>query len=194
MHTEYTDQQLVQLLNENSEQAVELLFRKYYSFLCRSAFRILPDESIVEDLVQEVFYELWRRRGQLQINVSLKAYLRRSIMNRALNYLRDNRKVFSEEEEKAASLPDNLPEPGQQLEAAQLQELIDRVIDGLPERCRIVFVLSRFEEMSYQEIAEELGISAKTVEHQISKALRLLRDALGPLLTIAMLFCGTHWF
>ena len=176
----------MQLLKQDSERAIELLFEEYYGDLCRSAYRILPDQHLVEDLVQEVFYELWRRRRRLRIKSSLKAYLRRATRNKTLNYLRDHRRVYFEPAD-AQPLPGNLSGALRQLEAAELQELIDQAIDRLPERCRLVFVLSRFEDMTYHEIAEQLEISVKTVENQVSKALRLLRQALAPYLIHGLL-------
>lgn len=147
--------------------------------MCRSANRILNDENLAEDLAQEVFYELWKRRSELSITLSLKAYLRRATVNKSLNYIRDYRKVRFELEDKVDEKTAQ-PLVSERMEAAELQEQIDRAIDGLPERCRIIFILSRFEDMTYNEIAELLGISAKTVENQISKALRLLRQILRP--------------
>ncbi len=189
MQPSHTDTELLRLLREDSERAIELLFQQHYAYLCRSAFRLLPDRHLAEDLVQEVFYELWKRRERLHVSTSLKAYLRRATVNKTLNYLRDHRKAYFEPEDDQVLSTD---QPGalRRLEAAELQELIDRTIDQLPDRCRIVFVLSRFEDMTYQEIADELDISVKTVENQISKALRTLRKALEPYLLHGLL----AWF
>ena len=167
-------------MRSDSDAAFELLFDKYYDFLCRSAFRICPDQNAVEDIVQDIFLELWRKRRRLTINISLKAYLRRAAVNRSLNYLRDRGPVPNEDttwmQDRLSA--DNYPEG--QLDQEALSRRIDEAIDALPERCRLVFVLSRFEDLSYREIAELLEISPKTVENQIVKALSLLRDALKP--------------
>lgn len=192
MQSEPTDQDLLALLAKRPEQALELLFRTYYAYLCRVAYRLLPDEGLAEDLVQEVFYEVWRRRNRLSITTSLRAYLRRATVNKTLNHIRDHGKKMLELEE-GDLLEEETPSVVQQLEASELQERIDRAVDQLPERCRIVFVLSRFEERSYQEIADDLGISVKTVENQISKALRLLRQALDQFLLPAMLLLAVFW-
>lgn len=107
-------------------------------------------------------------------------------MNRALNHLRDQKIRFAEED--AAPVQESYLAGAQQLiEAEQLQSRIDQAIDGLPARCRVIFVLSRFEELSYKEIAEHLDISPKTVENQIAKALRLLREALAAYLPALLL-------
>lgn len=181
MSTEHshTDASLIRLFRTRPEQAIEILFREYYPDVCRSVLRIIPDPGIAEDIAQDVFFDLWRKREKLNINSSFSAYLRRAARNKSLNYIRD-RKINPEGE-------DQLPQSGaiqtdanRKLEIQDLQRSIDQAINELPERCRQIFSLSRFEEMSYQEIADQLGISIKTVENQISKALRLLREALGP--------------
>lgn len=192
MQGKLTDKELIELLGKDGERAIELLFQQYYAYLCRSAYRILPDRQLVEDLAQEVFIELWRRRNRLRISTSLKAYLRRAAVNKALNYIRDHRKVFLEREEHLP-LSDPSPDARLQMEADELQELIDEAIDGLPERCRLVFILSRFEDMTYNEIAAQLGISVKTVENQISKALGLLREVLAPYILHGLLLFFSFW-
>ena len=173
-----SDEQLIDLLQSNSELAIDWIFRRYYS-MCRSAaLRILKDEHLADDLTQDVFLELWKKRQERRINSALKAYLRRSVVNRCLNYIRDQKMVF----ESSEKLPDWAADPGTaltSLETGELQQKIEKAINNLPDRCRIVFSLSRFEEMSYQQIAKKLNISVKTVENQISKALRLLRKALN---------------
>ncbi|MBR9921947.1 MAG: RNA polymerase sigma-70 factor [Bacteroidetes bacterium] len=174
-----TDQELMRALAKGQEEAMEVIFRKYYTGICQAAYRILPDPAVAEDLAQDVLLELWRRRDELHISGSISAYLRRAVVNRALNYIRDQRLKLKEgedaindsgEDAKAVAL----------LESKDLEKQIDQAIENLPDRCRLVFVLSRFEELTYAEIAEKLDISVKTVENQISKALKLLRKALAP--------------
>ncbi len=186
LQQQYTDQELLELLAQDSDQAIVLIFRLHYSFICQAVYRVIPDQNLAEDLAQEVFLELWRKRDQLQVNTSLKAYLRRAAVNRSLNYIRD-RKISFELDDSQVPIASGLPTIGQHLEAEELQRFIDQAIDQLPERCRVVFVLSRFEQLSYAEIAENLDISVKTVENQISKALKLLRAALAPYLSAALL-------
>ncbi|MFK7809406.1 MAG: RNA polymerase sigma-70 factor [Saprospiraceae bacterium] len=173
-----TDEQLIALLQTDSDLAIDWIFRRYYPMCHKAAVRILKDEFIAEDITQDVFMELWRKREQRQINIALKAYLRRSVMNRCLNYIRDKKMAF-EDEEKLPEWPSNSTDALSELEAGELKESLQKAIDGLPERCRIVFTLSRFEDLKYQEIADKLNISIKTVENQISKALRVIREAVG---------------
>ena len=147
MQKEYTDNELLELLEKDEEQAISLIFRAYYSFLCKVVYKIIPDSNLVEDLAQEVFFELWRKKGRLRVNTSLKAYLRRAAVNRALNFIRDQKVKFADE--KPYPLDSGEANAGQQMEADELQQRIDEAIDRLPERCRIIFVLSRFEELMY---------------------------------------------
>lgn len=169
-----------QKLRGNPAEAIDQLFREHYRFLCLAVYRIIPDRDTAEDLVQDVFVELWRKHRQLTVQQSMRAYLKRSAVNKALNYIRD-RKIHLVDTP-LNPIPALQPPVVQQLAAEELQQYIDAAIDRLPERCRLVFVLSRFEDMSYKEISDKLGISVKTVENQVSKALRLLRDQLGPYL------------
>ncbi len=142
---------------------------------------MVHEEALAEDIAQEVFLEVWKKRQSLVVTTTLRAYLGRAGVNRALNYLRKHQpELFTEDEWPESSGP--FESALQKLEADDLQERIDRAIAGLPERCRLVFSLSRFEEMSNKEVAAELGISEKTVENQMTKALRMLRDALEPFL------------
>lgn len=179
LQQQYTDQEITALFLQNSEAAIELLFQLHYTYLCQAAVRIIKDPALAEDLTQEVFLELWRKKEGIEFTGSVRAYLRRAVVNKGLNYIRDRKKI-TDDEDKLLNMESSMPSVMQELNAAALQERIDEAIDELPEKCRLVFVLSRFEEMSYQEIADHLGISIKTVENQIVKALKYLRGALQP--------------
>ncbi len=169
---------------------MEAIFHRHYSMVCKTVYRIVPEPETAEDLAQEVFLELWRRRESLQISTSPVAYLRRAAVNKALNYLRDH-KIARADDTELPLLPDAQPGMQSQLEAVELQRLVDQYIEELPEKCRLVFILSRFESLSHAEIAEQLQISVKTVENQMTKALRFLRQALAPYLS-ALFFIFAH--
>ncbi len=179
-NAEYSDEKWIKLLQTDSNKAIDLLFRAYYGELCRAVYRIVPNKNVAEDLTQEVFYELWKKKDNLIIKSTVKGYLKRSAINKSLNYVRDQKMKFDDADEGEIELKDSKHSPQQKLEAADLQKVIDKAIDSLPEKCRVIFVLSRFEALSYQEIANSLGISIKTVENQISKALKILRVKLAP--------------
>ena len=145
------------------EKALEYIYDNYYEMMCNLVYRIIKDSAVSEDIVQDVFLEIWRKRDEIFINSSIEAYLRRSCRNKTLNYIRSNNVHWEDESE-------------QYLAADELQYKINKVISNLPEKCRLVFALSRFEEMSYSDISKELDISVKTVENHISKALKVLRE------------------
>ena len=184
------DREFFDLLPTDAEKAFEWLFRRYFSELCQVVYRVAHDEHLAQDLVQEVLYELWSKRDKLTISISLRAYLKRAVLNRTLNHLRDNRKWSSEERMPEIAVEES--DPVDLLRSEELQEMIDAAIDELPEKCRMVFVLSRYEELSYRDIATELGIAEKTVENQVSKALKYLRQRLLPYLKSGLLLF-TFW-
>jgi RNA polymerase sigma-70 factor (ECF subfamily) len=169
----YTDAELLQVFNEDGSKGIELIFGQYYEVMCRSAIRITKDRTLAEDIVQEVFYELFKKREQLKI-VSLLGYLKRAVYNRSINKVK-GRKDHVDADEMAYELTDNLNNSQDDMEYDELETFINGVIDSLPEKCRLVFVLNRFEQLSYKEVAAKLEISVKTVENQMSKALKILR-------------------
>ncbi len=131
-----------------------------------------------KEIVHTVFLNLWEKKSTLDPGSSVKSYLFTSVRNRCLNYLRDQRKfkkdvLFDITVEMATAESSSV-----HLETAELQQQIDEALDHLPEKCRQVFELNRFEGLKYKDIAETLGISVKTVEAQMSKALKILREHL----------------
>ena len=172
-------------LQRDDDSALDLIFQKYYPYLYRIAHQILSDSSMAKDMVQEVLFRLWQNRATIHVNTSLKGYLQRSIINQCISFKRKQGKFSLTENH----LPYVTQAIGMQetLEAESLETRIRIAIDQLPEQCAIIFRLSRFEEMSYQEIARQLGISPKTVENQIGKALKILRENLKPYLGIVLL-------
>ncbi len=182
MSRENHNKKLIDLFQRSPKEAVEKLFHLYYGDLCKAVYRILKDEGLAEDIVQEVFYELWRKRDRLGVQTSFRAYLKRAAINKSLNYIRDNKIKFDGDEQYAfIESKENL---GKQIEIKNLQEIVDREIDKLPPKCRMAFVLSRYDDLSYKEIASEMNISTKTVEKHISKALKILNNVLRPYLQV----------
>lgn len=170
------DQRLLARINAGEEPAFQQLFNKYYRFLCIASYKIYADEHKSKDFAQEVFLDLWRKRGELQIHTSLNAYLKKSVVYKTIDHIRARRLNFEE-------IPDfsvEEPKSQQKLELEELKTLIHETAQQLPERCRIIFFMSRFEELSHKEIAQKLDISPKTVEHQITKALKVLRTVVQP--------------
>jgi len=160
----------------------EELFRNFFTPLMAFSRRILGDEDDAREVVHQVFINLWEKRSELDFSTSLKSYLFTSVNNRSLNMIRDRKKFSSEEVPERAGEWD----VSAQIEAIELEEKIRAAIETLPERCREVFELNRFEGLKYSEIASQLDISVKTVENQMTKALRILREQLGKYLSILL--------
>ncbi len=187
MNNRSTDQDIKSLLQKSPDKAVELLFQDYFAYVCTVVYQFIPNGQIAEDIAQDLFFDIWKKRKSIHFSGSVKAYLRRSAINRSMNYLRDKKPELFEEpiDQEDIAMPSVKPE--RLTETKELEAQIDAAILSLPERCRLIFSLSRFEDLTYKEIAHKLGISEKTVENQIVKALKLLRAKLGPYLSIILL-------
>ena len=171
----------------SNEAVFETVLRQYYAPLCRYARPILGDGDEAEEVVQTVFLTIWERRESLLITTSLKAYLYRAVRNRCLNRLNQQSVQAGHRQQAATELYADVASPTQALLADELSSRLQHAIARLPEQCRRAFELSRFEELSYKEIADRLGIAAKTVENQIGKALRILRTELSDYLPLFFL-------
>jgi len=160
-----------------TEQRFEEIFKTYYQGLYAYAFTILRDEAMAGELVQEVFYRVWLKRDRLEIRSSIKAYLYRAIYNACMDQLKHKNYLPMAD---AASDED----ADRKIAEDELQKSLQKALNQLPEQCRTIFQLSRFERLKYQDIARHLGLSVKTVEAQMGKALRRLRVSLAEFLTI----------
>lgn len=155
----------------------EQLFKENYQYLVNFARQYVGDDNSCEDIVQKVFIRLWEKRANIETGQGIKSYLFTAVRNRSLNYLRDTKKYRSE------LLDINCAEVDTGFEAdhfaiVELEDKIAEALASLPEKCRLVFEMSRYQEMKYREIAEELHISTKTVEAHMSKALKALKKHL----------------
>ncbi|MCB0527380.1 MAG: RNA polymerase sigma-70 factor [Saprospiraceae bacterium] len=177
---EIAEQQWLTALSAGDESALRRIFDRHYALLLGDIYRIIPDENTCQDLAQEVFVELWRKRAELDIHTSLRAYLRRAAVNRALNHLKASRRLALDESVEQLHVADESErEIAEKADRDSMEKALHAAIDALPEKCRLVFSLSRFEHLSHREISEKLGISVKTIENQITKAMKLLRQALA---------------
>ncbi len=165
------------LLKTDPQKAFGLIYDHYYDDLCRVSYKILLDKDGAEDVVQEVLMEFWNKREQIDINSTLFGYLRRSVYNRSLNHIK-NRSKFSDDETALSNHESNHHSIEEEIIRDEVHDKLVKVIESLPEKCRYAFSLSRFEEKTYAEIAEVMEISVKTVENQISKALKILRHSM----------------
>jgi RNA polymerase sigma-70 factor (ECF subfamily) len=172
------DRELLRRIRENDERAYDAVFRAWYGTLVRVAAAMLRDFDAAEEVAQDVMVEFWRRRHFVDADISLRAYLLRAIRNRALNHLR-HLKVRRQSESDIEALYNEPVQSDQPVAANDLAGAIAIAVRELPPRCREVFELSRVDGLRYAEIAEALDISQKTVEAQMGKALRILRERLA---------------
>ncbi len=174
MHNQ-DENRLQQELSQGSEKAFEETFQTYFKVLTVFAKKFVNDLDIAEDLVQEVLLKLYENRNAIQFHTSLKAFLYQSVRNKSIDYLRST-KTKSEHHDQIKLL--NQAESADwsdTMEQMELEERIANAIATLPEQCQLVFRMSRFDGMRNQEIADELKISKRTVETQVSNALKRLR-------------------
>ena len=171
------DRPLLERLRAGEEAAFEALFRASYSRLVAAAEHVLGARGEAEDVAQEVLLELWRGRERLDPGMSVDGYLHRAVRNRALNRVRHDRVV--REAEPLLATRTTAPSADRAVLAGELEATVRATVARLPARCREVFELSRVHRLRYTEIASAMDISVKTVEAQMGKAIRLLRDGLG---------------
>ena len=171
------DRELLVRLRGGETSAFDAIFRANYALLVRVAEAMLRDRSSAEEVAQDVMLELWRRRESLEVTESVRGYLLQATRNRSLNALR-HRAIERRSEPQLAAGISRLPSTDAAVREREIEVAIYAAIGELPDRCRQVFELSRIEGLKYAEIATRLGISVKTVEVQMGKALRVLRERL----------------
>ena len=178
----YSDKDLRSFLLEDDRRGLEILYKRYYAGLYRFVYLLLKREDLSEDTVLEVFFKLWKIRRHLPEKIVFKPYLYKAAKNLAINKLKR-----LQQDRLTYDLPDDLPshqaDISQLLEVSDLKDKISLAIQLLPPKCQLVFKLSRYEEMTYAQIADYLNISVKTVENQMGKALHSIREYLKPYLS-----------
>ena len=173
---ELSDSELLSRLKNNERVAFRQIFDRYYKYLVVTINNLSNDDQMAHDITQDVFLEIWNRREKLNVS-NLKSYLRRAAINKMLNRIKKNRSDYFEPTELPEQKSD-ISEPLEVTKLNNLQEAINKAMDQLPERCRMVFKLRRIEGYSLKEIAAELEISPKTVENQLTKAMKIMRERL----------------
>ncbi len=158
------------------KDSFEQYFKALFPPLTYYAYRILKDYDLAKDIVHEAFTKLWENRRNIDTEGNVKSYLYRSVHNLSLNHIRDNKKLQSTEETLESDV--DPVDFDYHVETAELEEAIITTINSMPQKTKEVFVLSRYQGLKYKEIAQRLGISVKTVEVHMSKALKLLRKNL----------------
>lgn len=166
---------------EGDIDSFKYFFDKYYNDLCNFVNIYLHDKILAEEIVQDIFVYLWGNKENLRINTSVKAYLFTASKLKSLNQLRDsrNQKRIIDQLGKSTA-PDAVDFDDSFIDTEEFRKILDAAIEQLPPKCKEIFLLSKKEELSNKEIAEQLGISVKTVENQMTVALKKLREYLLP--------------
>jgi RNA polymerase sigma-70 factor (ECF subfamily) len=183
----HTDEQLLQLMASDNREAFTELYNRYWDKTFAVAYHRLDDEHEAEEVVQEVFLSIWQRRANLKLTHTMATYLSVAVKYRVINHLDRQYRKQQHLDELTFTSTETEDSTMQWLEEKELRKRLDHSISQLPEKCRIVFLLSRDENKTYAEIAAELGISQKTVEAHMSKALGTLRQSLGVSLPLLFL-------
>lgn len=177
---------VIRLLSPHGTGNFEELFKTHFNALHAYAFTILKDTHQAEEIVQQVFCKIWEKREDLSIHTSLKAYLYRSVYHDSLNYLK-HKKVMAQYASYAVRQGEKKSDSSSdKVLAGELSEKIRDAMNALPEQCRTIFQMSRFDHMKYQEIADAMGLSVKTIENQMGKALRVMRGKLAEYITLLL--------
>ncbi|MFA8436306.1 MAG: RNA polymerase sigma-70 factor [Marinifilaceae bacterium] len=172
-----------QLVNIKNEKDLEFLFTTYYAALTAFANKYTGDLDVSRELVQEFFIYLFEKREQLQIEQSVKSYLYQAVRNRCLNYLKKQKTEMQQKEDYRNEAYEDRVDFHDEIECVEFEQQIHSLIESLPDACKNIFKMSRFEGIKNDEIAQQLNISKRTVETQISKALKILRTEVKQLNT-----------
>lgn len=174
----------ISLIKAGNKVAFDQLFLTYYQFLCNYAYQFLHEKEGAEEVVQDMFFHLWEKRESLDIKSSIKSYVFQAVRNRCLTllkhlavreeYKKHNKNTIEYQEQQTYDFEN------------ELATMIEVAVNELPEERQKVFRLNRYEGLKYQEIADHLGISVKTVEGQMSKALKFLRQELKDYLPLLL--------
>ncbi|ETZ22956.1 RNA polymerase sigma-70 factor [Pedobacter sp. V48] len=178
--------QKIALLHQYDDKAFEQMFKAHYKELHSYANVMLRDEDTAEEIVQSMFLKFWEKRELLNVQTSIKAYLYKCVYNDSLNYLKHQKVKTKYQDFAAYTMNDHHEAASSRVELTELQFKLQEALNELPEHCRTIFQMSRFEELKYREIAEQLDLSIKTVENQMGKALKILRLKLADFVTFIL--------
>lgn len=186
---DFPEQQLLTTLKAGDITAFEMLFRTFYQPLCNYAYTFTQDRDESEEVVQSAFTAVWEKKEDIEIHTAMKPYLYAMVRNACLNLIKHQKIKKQHVEVEMAMGERSIESVTRTVMASELETRIYKAMERLPEQCRLVFKLSRFEELKYAEIAEQLSISIKTVENQMGKALKIMREELKdylPLILVLM--------
>lgn len=181
------DEEKMENFSVSDEDTFEQLFKEYFRELHVYSFSVLRDWDLAEEVVQTLFLKLWENGSWKRVETSMKSFLYRSVYHESLNVLRQYKVRRNYENSILYTMKNETEYAASPVELNELEERIRISLNRLPEKCRTVFQLSRFGELKYHEIASQLGISVKTVETQMGKAIRMMRRDLKDYLCQATL-------
>lgn len=171
------DTEIIRRIRKGDKGQFESLFRSSYVSLVRYAKTIIKDYDTAEEIVQDLFFRLWRDRDKIVIESSLNGYLFRAVHNRCIHQINHNHVVEKHTRELISKEADYSENTSDLVQYNELQSRITKIIERLPERCGRIFCMNRFEGLKYTEIAERLSVSVKTVEANMGRALKEFRKA-----------------
>ncbi|OXA84175.1 RNA polymerase sigma factor [Flavobacterium hibernum] len=177
---------LINRLRNGDESALTELYNKFWQSLFVSSYNVLKDKELCEDIIQDIFMNIWHNREKLEINISLKGYMYACARYQVFNQFKKNKDKIHVELFEDLDKRFQYSTPETQLMHDELLDQINSIVQALPEKCQLVYKLSREEQLSHKEIAERLDISTKTVENHITKALHVIRLSMGTSASMAM--------
>lgn len=179
---------IIPLTFNGEAKTFEKLFKTHFRSLYSYAYTIIKDEMVAEETVQNVFFKIWEKKGGVDIQSPALAYLYKSVYHESLNYLKHQKVKAAYQAHTAYQMKNQNDHASKKILLSELEQQINKALSELPEQCRTIFQMSRFEELKYQEIADRLGLSIKTIENQMGKALKILRLKLIDYLPILIAF------
>jgi RNA polymerase sigma-70 factor (ECF subfamily) len=172
------EQQQLRKIRNGDINSFEMLFHQFYPGLYSYAETLVKKPEIAEEVVQDVFYNIWKNRDSLRIERSWQSYLYRSVYNNSMMYFRRTRREYPTDDGFTPEFKGSSPDPFQELQYREVSDLVFKTLEDLPERTREIFIMNRQEGLRYKEIAHKLSISVKTVEANMGKALKALRNSM----------------
>jgi RNA polymerase sigma-70 factor (ECF subfamily) len=172
------EQQQLKRIQKGDIASFEALFNRFYPGLCSYSKSLVGMKEVAEEVVQDVFYNIWKNRESIRIRYSVQSYLYRSAYNHSMMHLRKMRREHFMEDVTSLEPEMDAPDPSQVIQLDEVSGLISQTLEKLPERTREIFRMNRQEGLKYREIAEKLSISEKTVEANMGKALKALRNSM----------------
>lgn len=186
----YSDEELFQLIKVDNSNALKILFTRYYEKLCYFVYGFVKEEQSSKELVADVFIIIWEKRKKIIVDRKAKSYLYTTAKNLSLNHLRKNKIHFERIDEVDQLMIAMQDYPDGSMNYKELKNVIDSLIDKLPEKRKLIFQMNKFDELKYEEIAEILGITVSTVRNQMIQAIKFMSTQYPSLKKIILLIAA----